>query len=73
MARITIEDCLEKVPNKYALVVIAAKRAKQLYKGAKPSIDNTENKNIVLTLREIAAGKITMQETSPIPFDDQTE
>lgn len=74
MARITIEDCLEKVSNKYALVVVAAKRAKQLYKGAKPLVDNRENKNIVLALREIAVGKITFQEPLPmIPTDDQTE
>jgi len=74
MARITIEDCLEKVPNKYALVVLAAKRAKQLYKGAKPLVHNKENKNIVLALREIAAGKITFQQPSPMTSsDDQAE
>jgi DNA-directed RNA polymerase subunit omega len=59
MARITVEDCLEKVPNRFLLVMIAAKRAKQLYKGAQPLVENKAgNKKIVLSLREVAAGKI---------------
>ena len=55
MARITVEDCLKKVPNRFALVVLAAKRAKQLFQGAKPLLA-TENREIVTALREIAAG-----------------
>lgn len=59
MARITIEDCLEKIPNKFILVRMAILRANQLIKGARPLVDNIENnKEIVLALREIAAGKI---------------
>lgn len=59
MARITIEDCLEKVPNRYELVYLAIKRAKQLLEGSKPLIENKDkNKEIVVALREIAAGKI---------------
>jgi DNA-directed RNA polymerase subunit omega len=59
MARVTVEDCLENVDNRFLLVMLAAKRVKQLYKGAKPLIENkSENKNVVLSLREIAAGKV---------------
>ena len=60
MARVTVEDCLEKVENRFLLVMLAAKRVKQLYKGARPLIENkSDNKNVVLALREIAAGKMS--------------
>ncbi len=58
MARITIEDCLEKVENRFALAVAAMKRAKQIVKGAKPLSEETDNKAVVLALREIAEGKV---------------
>lgn len=59
MARITVEDCLRQVPNRFLLVMIAAKRTKQLYKGAQSLIENKAgNKKVVLALREIASGKI---------------
>lgn len=58
MARITVEDCLNKETNRFALVLLAAKRAKQLLKGATPLISETKNKPIVTSLREIAAGKV---------------
>ncbi len=59
MARITVEDCLTQVPNRFLLVMVGAKRAKQLYKGGQPLIENKAgNKKIVLALREVAAGKI---------------
>jgi DNA-directed RNA polymerase subunit omega len=59
VARITVEDCLRQVPNRFLLVMIAAKRTKQLYKGAQPLIENKAgNKKVVLALREIAAGRI---------------
>lgn len=59
MARVTVEDCLEKVDNRFLLVMLASKRVKQLFKGAKPLIDNrAANKNVVVSLREIAAGKV---------------
>ena len=59
MARITVEDCLQQIPNRFLLVMIASKRTKQLYKGAQPLIDNKSgNKKVVLSLREIAAGKV---------------
>jgi DNA-directed RNA polymerase subunit omega len=59
MARVTVEDCLEKVDNRFLLVMLASKRVKNLYKGARPLIENKAgNKNVVLSLREIAAGKV---------------
>ncbi|HEX3034177.1 MAG TPA: DNA-directed RNA polymerase subunit omega [Thermodesulfobacteriota bacterium] len=60
MARVTIEDCLEKVENKYALSVAAMKRAKEIVKGAKSLSEETENKAVVLALREIAEGKVNV-------------
>lgn len=58
MARVTIEDCLEKVENRYELVHLTIKRVKQLRGGAEPQV-RSKNKAIVTALREIAAGKIT--------------
>ncbi len=57
MARITVEDCLERVDNRFQLVLLAAKRAKQLLKGSRPLLD-TDNKEVVTALREIAATKV---------------
>ena len=57
MSRITVEDCLQKVDNRFELVVLASKRARQLFKGAKPLIDS-ENREVVVALREIAVGKV---------------
>ena len=59
MARITVEDCLDKVPNRFELVLLSSKRAKQLLKGARPLVE-TDNKDIVTSLREIAAGQVRM-------------
>lgn len=65
MARVTVEDCLDKVDNRFLLVMLASRRVKQLYKGASPLIDNkAANKNVVVSLREIAAGKVGYELTS---------
>ncbi|HOI15163.1 MAG TPA: DNA-directed RNA polymerase subunit omega [Geobacteraceae bacterium] len=65
MARVTVEDCLKEVNNRFLLVMLASKRVKQLYKGSKPVIENkSSNKNVVLALREVAAGKIQYEMTS---------
>jgi DNA-directed RNA polymerase subunit omega len=65
MARVTVEDCLEKVENRFLLVMLGAKRVKQLFKGSKPLIENKgNNKNVVIALREIAAGKLGYELTS---------
>jgi len=63
MARITVEDCLEVVDNRFELVMMAAKRARQLANGVEPRLDNTENddKPTVLALREIAARAIDQE------------
>ena len=62
MARITVEDCLEVVDNRFELVMMAAKRARQLAGGVEPKLDNSEanDKPTVLALREIAARKIDL-------------
>ena len=57
MARVTVEDCLEQLNNRFALVILAAERTKQLLKGAEPLVP-TANKPAVTALREIAAGKV---------------
>lgn len=58
MARVTIEDCLEKVENRYELVHLTAKRVKQLREGSDPLV-KSKNKEVVTALREIAADKVT--------------
>jgi DNA-directed RNA polymerase subunit omega len=58
MARVTVEDCLDKVPNRFALVLLVAKRAKQLLKGSELTVATKGNKYIVSSLREVAAGNI---------------
>lgn len=58
MARVTVEDCLAQIPNRFALVVLATKRTRQLMDGARPLTDPGKNKPAVLSLREIATGKV---------------
>ncbi|MCK4691809.1 MAG: DNA-directed RNA polymerase subunit omega, partial [Desulfuromonadales bacterium] len=54
-----VEDCLDVIPNRFLLAMVASKRAKQLYKGAEPLIENKSgNKKVVLALREIAANTV---------------
>lgn len=69
MARVTVEDCLEKLENRFLLVHLVAERAKQLKKGDKPFVFG-ENKEIVTALREIAEGKITFKR-KPRVFEEQ--
>ena len=65
MARITVEDCLEQIPNRFSLVLIAADRAKQLLKGTSVLIsDDRTNKEVVTALREIAAGAVIADMTN---------
>jgi DNA-directed RNA polymerase subunit omega len=65
MARITVEDCLEKVSNRFHLVQMAAIRTKQLKKGARPLVTGERNKEVVTSLREIAAGYINADYGDP--------
>ncbi|HAR94846.1 MAG TPA: DNA-directed RNA polymerase subunit omega [Deltaproteobacteria bacterium] len=72
MARITVEDCMDKVENRFELVHIAAKRAKQLVKGARPLVKSS-NRDVVTSLREIAQGEVYFErknivEEKEIPY-----
>ena len=61
MARITVEDCLRKVPSRFELVHLAAQRVRQIREGSEYLVISPKNEDIVVALREIAAGKITME------------
>lgn len=62
MARVTVEDCLQKIPNRFALVVLASERARQLASGATSLVD-CENKPAVSALREVAKGYVLFNES----------
>jgi DNA-directed RNA polymerase subunit omega len=64
MARITVEDCLRNVNNRFALIHMAAKRVRQLRKGAEPTVIS-KNRDVVVALREIAAGNVVEGEMLP--------
>ncbi len=66
MARVTVEDCLEQVENRFALVLLAAQRTRQLMKGEEALLENEDNKEAVTALREIAQGLITLDDMSRI-------
>jgi len=63
MARITVEDCLEKIPNRFELALASVKRAKMLLRGGRPLVEST-NKEVVTSLREIAAGEVRLKPSS---------
>ncbi len=70
MARVTVEDCLENVENRFQLVLVAAKRARQLIAGAEPCVGRENDKPTVMALREIAGGFVTnaiLDEKLPSP------
>ena len=60
MARVTVEDCLKQIPDRFLIVHLAVERVKQLRKGAEPLV-KSKNKEIITALREIAAGKVTFE------------
>ena len=62
MARITVEDCLEKIESQYDLVLLAKERTSQLNSGAETLVEADNDKNTVIALREIADGKVTIEE-----------
>ena len=66
MARITVEDCLEKIPNRFQLVLAATYRARMLSQGHAPRIES-RNKPAVAALREIAAGKVGIEMLKKVP------
>lgn len=59
MARVTVEDCVDKIPNRFELVLLSAHRARAMAAGAAPAVERDNDKNPVVALREIAAGKFT--------------
>ncbi len=76
MARITVEDCLKRVESRFELVILAARRAKMIMKGAKPLVE-ADNRPIVTALREVAAGEVKFvhpgdKERGSEPSDHET-
>jgi DNA-directed RNA polymerase subunit omega len=72
MARVTVEDCLEREENRFALVILAARRTRQLMKGAGPLV-HSKNKPAVTALREIAAGHVHFDRASNDAVQDWIE
>lgn len=62
MARVTVEDCIDKIPNRYELLMVAAQRAKDLSSGAPMTVAKDNDKNPVIALREIADGTVNIEE-----------
>ncbi len=71
MARITVEDCLERLPNRFSLVLATAERTKQLLRDSQPLVSNEEkNKEVVMALREIAAGRVNVDDSEVTAHDE---
>lgn len=73
MARITVEDCLDHIPNIFEMVMVAAKRARRVAHGADPMVELENDKPTVIALREIAEGHVTpaiLAEAEHTPADD---
>ena len=62
MARITVEDCIDKFPSRFELVLVASNRARKLYSGEKPTVEIDNDKNTVIALREIADETLTIDQ-----------
>lgn len=62
MARVTVEDCVEKLPNRFELVMVAAQRARKIGSGASLTLDRDNDKNPVVALREIAEGTVDIED-----------
>lgn len=73
MARITVEDCLDRERNRFALVRLTARRAKQILSGDQPVTDTKGNRAIVSALREIADGKVRFLPTAEHPQTEEVE
>lgn len=73
MARITVEDCLARIPNRFDLVLIASKRARQLNHGKDPHLAWDNDKPTVVALREIAAGYVTREILDQMTPEQQAE
>ncbi len=71
MARVTVEDCLSRLDNRFELTLVAARRARQLAAGAAPAVPAGRDKNTVVALREVAAGMVDrsiLNEPAPPPL-----
>ncbi len=66
MARISVQDCLDRIPNRFAVVMLAARRMRQLQKGSDALVE-CNNKEAVTALREIAAGKVGIKNAGQVP------
>lgn len=73
MARITVEDCLEKVNNRFLLVNMVAKRVRQIREGSEYLVSSPKNEDIVVSLREVAAGKIVFREEQNQEIEEEKE
>ena len=82
MARVTVEDCVQKVPNRFELVMLASQRAREISAGAKETIERDNDKNPVIALREIADETVELDHLRDslvrslqrhLPFDDVEE
>jgi DNA-directed RNA polymerase subunit omega len=74
MARVTVEDCLDNVDNRFELVLVAAKRARQIAMGAQPMLEEENDKPTVLALREIAENLVNadiLQEVEPVTAEEE--
>ena len=67
MARITIEDCLKRVPSRFLLVNMVAKRVRQIREGSDYLVSSPKNEDIVVSLREIAAGRVSLRDDEDAP------
>ena len=61
MARITVEDCLKKIPNRFALVNMVARRVRQIREGSDYLVSSPKNEDVVISLREVAAGRVVLK------------
>ena len=73
MARITVEDCIDKVENQYDLVLLAKERTSQLNSGSEISVERDNDKHTVVSLREIASGKLNKSFSGPTPKRESEE
>ena len=68
MARITVDECLKRIPNRFELTLVATVRARQLSIGATPQVEANKDKPCVIALREIAAGKVGIEILNRVPL-----
>jgi len=71
MARITVEDCLDQVDNRFELVLLATRRARQISKGAEPLVELENDKPTVVALREIATGQVNFRTLEALEKKEQ--